>query len=341
MKRRFLLLALLGVLAGCPDSGKTPSRSVTIYSAADREISEELLSAFTKETGIHAEAKWDTETNKTVSLGQAVAAEKDRPRADVFWDNEPLQVMWLSEIGALAPLPADILARAGSVPRGSKGDWLGFSGRVRILLVNTAVLSSDKWPHSYRDLTDPKYRGRVAIANPLFGSTTSHVSALFAKLGEKEARAWLQGLRENEVAVCGGNADVQRRVASGEVFFGLTDTDDAHNAIADGKPVAVVFPDQEPGGLGALVMPNALAIIANAPHPDEAKKLVDWLASTRAEVVLAKGVGQQIPLLPGGDSGRPSWIPTDLKTMDVRWEDVHRSVATARVAVQEILLREK
>jgi iron(III) transport system substrate-binding protein len=325
----FSLASLITLAAGCPSSAPTAAKVVTVYCAADREFAEGLFSAFEKETGVHVDAKYDTESAKTTGLGQEIAAERDRPRCDVFWDNELVQVLLLAGQGALAPLSSATLAR--SPVHGNR--WIGFAARARVLLVNTSVVPKDARPRSVRDLADPRWKGRTGIANPLFGTTQDHVAALFAKLGADEGRALLKAFKENEVAVCAGNADVQKRVSSGELAFGFCDTDDAYEALSDKKPVEIVFPDQD--GIGTLVLPNALAIPTGAPHEENALRLIEWLASEKGETPLAQGPGQHLPLL-GGPA--PAIFPKDLKAMSVDWDEVERQGPPSREAVEKILL---
>jgi len=142
------------------------------------------------------------------------------------------------------------------------------------------------------------------------------------------------------VAVCAGNADVKKRVCSGELAFGLTDTDDANEAVTDRKPVATVFPDQDAsreGDLGgALLLPNALAVVAGAPHPEAAARLIAWLASPRGEAALAAGPGVHLPLL--GGTPAPGVFPPTLRALPVQWDGVARAAPAAREAVRKILL---
>ena len=78
--------------------------------------------------------------------------------------------------------------------------------------------------------------------------------------------------------------------------MGLTDTDDANTAITSGKPVAMVFPDEQ--GMGTPFMPNMVSLIAGAPHPENGKRLIDFLLSPQAEEMLAKSEAVQVPLHP-------------------------------------------
>src|SRR6202034_3502933 len=120
----------------------------------------------------------------------------------------------------------------------------------------------------------------------------------FAKLGDNRGRQWLTALKRNGCALCAGMADVKNRVASGELWFGITSTIDAHVAVDGGKPVVVVFPDQEAGAIGCLNGYNTVALVAAAPHSTEAGKLILFLLTTKTEKILAGGPGQNVGLLP-------------------------------------------
>ncbi len=152
-------------------------------------------------------------------------------------------------------------------------------------------------PRSLRDFLDPKWKGRACLANPLFGTTSMHAAALFETLGEAGARAFFAGLRSNGVRMLSSNGEVKRRVASGEYAFGLTDTDDASVAIKEGKPVSVIYPDTS--AAGTLIVPNAAVLIAGAPHPDQAKRFIEYLLSAEVEQALAASEAAQMPLRPG------------------------------------------
>lgn len=85
---------------------------------------------------------------------------------------------------------------------------------------------------------------------------------------------------------------MKRLVASGEVALGLADTDDAAEALKDGAPIEVVYPDQD--GMGTLLMPTAVVPL-KGPHQDDAQRLVDFLLSSEAEQKLVE-LASHIPL---------------------------------------------
>jgi iron(III) transport system substrate-binding protein len=323
-----------------PQGQTTQDLKVVLYCATDREIAQDLIDQFEKDTGIQVAAKFDTEAAKAVGLIQEIRQEKSHPQCDVFWGGGAFFCTILANDGCLEAAPGDLVQAEGEAPHDPLGRWLGFAAAYRVLIVNTQVLTADSYPHSYRDLTDPRFKGRIGIANPLFGGMAAHVAALFAKLGENQARQWLEGLKSNDCAICAGMADVKNRVASGELWFGITSTIDAHVAVEGGKPVVIIFPDQEQGGIGCLNGYNTVGLVAGAPHPKEAERLLRFLLTTSTEKILAAGPGQNVGLLPDSvaQNVRPAWIPHDIREMTVNWTEAVQAHPVAIEAIREILL---
>ncbi len=287
-----VLLSLIGALIGCSGG----QDEVVVYSALDREFSEPILNDFAETTGVSVVAKYDIESTKTVGLTQAIMAETNRPRCDVFWNNEILNTFRLEEKGLLAVYHSPIAESYPEHFRSKNGTWHGFAGRARVLLVNTKVVPETERPKSIYDLADEKWKGKVGIAKPLFGTTATHAACLFAALGDDKAKAFFQSLKDNEIQIRGGNKQVAVAVGNGQLAFGLTDTDDAISEVERGSPVVIVYPDRDQSELGTLFIPNTLCIIKGAPHEAHARRLVDYLLAPTVEEKLALGPSAQIPL---------------------------------------------
>ncbi|GGD24840.1 extracellular solute-binding protein [Sinisalibacter lacisalsi] len=298
------ILAMLLVGAGVFATfrqGDTP-REVTIYTSVDQVYSEPILRAFEAETGIRVNALYDAEAAKTVGLVNRLIAEKGAPLADVFWNGEFWQTLALQEEGVLAPYASPAAEGLPALFVDPDAFWAAFGGRARVLFVNTDRMAEEDWPRSIFDL--PGRADEISFANPLFGSTATHAAALAAALGPDEALGFFEALKSGGARVVDGNAVVRDMVAAGRVPMGLTDTDDACVSIKKGAPVAVVFLDQEEGGLGTLVVPNTVALIAGGPHPEEARLLADYLLSPDTEAKLIESGWVQIPSRPGIAEGK-------------------------------------
>ena len=325
----FVALALLGC---------TQQPEVVVYAALDREFSEPVLNEFTKQTKIKALGKYDLESTKTVGLTQAIMSEANRPRCDVFWNNEILNTLRLEEKGLLEVYRSPQAEHYPELFRSPNGTWHGFAARARVIIVNTKLVDEADMPKSIHDLANPKYQKRTAIAKPLFGTTATHAACLFAALGDNEAKQYFLSLKKNEVQVLGGNKQVAETVAAGSFAFGLTDTDDAIIEVEKGSPVKIIYPDRGDDQLGTLFIPNTLAIIKGCPHPAEAKKLVDYLLSAPVEETLAKGPSAQIPL---GDQVelRPRVeTPQTVKAMQIDFADAVKKWDAAATFINEQFL---
>jgi iron(III) transport system substrate-binding protein len=293
------ILILAGAAAACrqSDSKGTEARTVTIYASTDRVFSEPVLREYERRSGVKVNPVYDTEETKSTGLANRLLAEKARPQADVFWSNEPVRTLVLRARDVLAPYKSPSAEGIPAALVDPEGYWTGFSARMRVIAYNTKLVKPEEAPRSVFELADTKWRGQAAMADPRFGSTSFHVAALYALAGDQKMDDFFRRLKESGVRVVDGNSVVRDLVARGEVKVGLTDTDDVNVALEDGQPIAMVLPDKD--GLGVPVMPNMVSLIANAPHPDEARRLIDYLLSPDVERQLAQSEAVQIPLHSG------------------------------------------
>lgn len=307
---------------------------VIVYTALDREFSEPIFEDFTRETGIQVLAKYDTESTKTVGLTQAILAERERPRCDLFWNNEIVNTLRLDQAGLLASYASEAAKAYPEQYRSPSGTWHGFASRARVLIVNTELVDEDKRPSSIHDLTDSSWQGRTAIAKPLAGTTASHAACLFAVWGEERAQTFFREVKAN-AAIMAGNKQVALAVARGEFAFGLTDTDDAIIEQEKGLPVAIVYPDQGDEQLGTLFIPNTLALIEGSPHPEPARRLVEYLLSPQVEAKLAAGPSAQIPLNPDVQQSPRVESPQTVRAMVVDFQAATEQWNTAAKFLRE------
>jgi iron(III) transport system substrate-binding protein len=278
------------------------------------------LKAYGQQSGVRVLPKYDVESTKTVGLTNLIIAEAVRPRCDLFWNNEILNTLRLKEKGLLVPFHPGASADLPESFKDKRGFWYGFAARARILIVNTNLVASSDRPKGIRDLLDPKWKGQIGIAKPLFGTTATQAACLFATWGEERGRQFFRDLKSNAVQVFSGNKQVATAVGSGQIAIGLTDTDDAIGEVDAGSPVLILYPDQEPGGLGTLFIPNTLAIIKGAPHQKEAEALADYLLRPAVEETLARGPSAQIPLLSSTKIKARVETPKTVHAMSVDFE---------------------
>jgi iron(III) transport system substrate-binding protein len=269
---------------------------VVVYVSHDQVFSEPILKDFEKDTGIRVRAVYDTEETKSAGAMNRLIAEKDNPQADVYWANEPIRAEVLRQRGIAAPF---ISSNAAGIPetfRDPNGYWTGFAARARVLIVHRGVTPR---PTSVLSYADPRWRNRAVIANPLFGTTTDQIAALFVQLGDERGQAFMRDMHDNAVKLSPSNGDSADLVARGEFAFSLVDSDDVVNRMKQNQPIDLVYPDQGGNDFGCFIVPNAVVLIAGSPHAESGKRLVDYLLSKETERKLAFSDAAQIPLHEG------------------------------------------
>jgi iron(III) transport system substrate-binding protein len=329
---RFLLVVLAVAIAALLWRVLAPptADTVVVYVSHDQVFSEPVLKDFERDTGIQVKAVYDTEETKSAGVMNRLIAEKANPQADVYWANEPIRAEALRQQGVSTPYRSASAEGIAAQFRDPEGHWTGFSARARMLIVDRKL--PDK-PTSILAYTDPRFNGKAAIANPLFGTTTAHMAALFTVWGDDRAEAFLDALRKNGVQMASSNGESADQVAKGAFQFALVDSDDVHSRQKQGQPVEGVYPDQEVGGLGCFIVPNAVLLIKGGPHAEAGKKLIDYLLSRETERKLAYSDAAQIPLHAGVEAP-PSVRP--LESLNVMKVD-YAAVAAKMQAIQPLL----
>lgn len=317
----WLYWLLMLAVAGCARA----EPRVVVYCAQDEEFAVPLFDVFRQRTGLVVAPKFDTEAKKTVGLFAELWNERNRPRCDVFWNNEMLGTMRLRKLGILDSYESPSAAPYPATAKVADHTWHAFAQRARVLLVNTDLVPMAEQPHSYLDLAAPRWRGRAVMAAPLYGTTATHAACLFAVLGSEKAGDYYRALKANDMQLAPGNKQVAEWVGQGRspagaaIAVGVTDTDDALAEVKAGRPVAMVFPDQAPY---TLFIPNTLGILRGGPNPEGARQLVDYLLSAEIEARLAESESHQFPLNPAVKAELPAAAAVGLKArpMPVNWD---------------------
>jgi len=202
--------------------------------------------------------------------------------------------------------------------------WVAFGYRSRRMVINTNHLSLDAAPRTLLELTNASWRGRVALAKPQFGTTGAHFHALRQLWGDSQWESWCRALAANQPMLVDGNSVVVKFVGAGEAWLGLTDSDDIADGQREGLPLAPLAMNAE-----TLLIPNTVAIVRDAPHPEPAQRLSDYLQGRAVveRLVAAKALE--------GATAREIATPT----LDVNWEALLQELETTTTKLNRIFLR--
>jgi len=339
--RKIVFPGLVIIITACfffsvPSCRKTPRqnyRKVVLYCSVDQAIAEPIIAEFERQTGIDVLPRFDTEASKTVGLVQRIRAEAASPIADVFWSNEIFNTIRLARESLLASYAGDTTKDWPERYADPNGRWYGFALRARVIAYNTTRIAAGDAPKCLEDLLDSKWKGRLVMAAPEFGTTGGDVASWYAHYDSALATKTLEGLKANDIRLVAGNSTAVRMVATGQADVCFTDTDDVYAAQRNGWPVAMNYLDQ--GGDGALAIPNTAALIKGAGHPEEAEELMEFLLSEQLEQMLLSSDSHNCPIRPAlAEQFKMYIIP---KPLGVDYEKVADNLPLAIRTAREVL----
>jgi iron(III) transport system substrate-binding protein len=274
-------LAAVAALAGC---GGGDGGRLTIYSGRIEELVGPLLRDFARETGIDVDVRY----GDSADLAVLIDTEGDASPADVFLSQSPGAIGFLDEQGRLTELPRSVLDRVPARFRAADGQWVGLSGRVRVVVYNRDETDASELPESVLDLTDARYRGRVGLA-PSNGSFQDFVTIMRTLRGDEATLAWLTAMRENGARTYRNNVEIREAVDRGEVDFGLVNHYYNEQAKAEDPDVPTENHFLAGDDPGAAILVTAVGVLDTAGgRRDDAARLVEFLLSRAAQEYFAR-----------------------------------------------------
>ncbi len=309
---KFLRHALVTALAALPlfaiacgdDGDVTPattengepelSGQLIVYSGRSQELIGPILEQFEAATGVDVRVRYGS----TPAMAAAILEEGSNSPADVYIGQDAGSVGQLSVSGVFAPLPQNILSLVPSLFSSASGDWVGISGRVRVVAYNKKTHTAESLPDSIFDYTDPAWKGKIGWS-PTNGSFQSFVTAMRVVHGEAETKAWLEGIVANGAMVYSGNNQVLDAVASGEVEVGFINHYYLGPRLAEsGDKFGAANYYFTNGDIGGLMNVAGAGVLKTAPNPDAAFALIEFMLSAEAQAYFAEET-YEYPLLPG------------------------------------------
>lgn len=269
-------------------------QSLTIYSGRSPELIGPLLEQFAEETGIRVGVRY----GGTAQLAALLIEEGDQSPADIFIAQDAGALGAVQAAGLFTDIDDDLLERVASTYRSREGQWIGLSGRARVVVYNTDALDPSELPESVLEFTDPKWRGRVAWA-PTNGSFQAWVTALRVSEGEDGARAWLEGMLANDPPEFPNNVSIVWAVGRGEIDAGLVNHYYLNRFLAEhGQDFAARNYHTGPGDIGTLVNVAGAGILRTSEQTDAARRFLDFMLSEPAQRYYAE-TNTEYPLIAG------------------------------------------
>ncbi len=283
--------------SGEPSAGATSEASATdasgdvtgeggelvIYSGRSENLIGPLIEDFEKETGVRVEVRY----GGTAEMAATILEEGNNSPADLFFAQDAGSLGALAQAGRLEKLPEAILDKVEARYRSPDGEWVGASGRARVLVYNTDQLQESDLPSDAFGLTDPKWAGKVGWA-PTNASFQSFVTAMRRINGDDATRQWLEDMLANDVQAYDNNVAIVEAVGKGEILLGLANHYYLYRFLAEqGESFAArnyYFPD---GGADALVNVAGVGVVNTTNQEELALRFVEFLLGDEAQQYFA------------------------------------------------------
>jgi iron(III) transport system substrate-binding protein len=316
------VLLLAGGLAACGSaSGASGSAgSITLYSGQHEQTTQDLVTAFEKQSGIQVNVRYNDED----SFADEIIAEKSHPVADVFYTENSPVLEYLQNQGLLAPVNGSTLAKTPSAYNSPQGDWVGVSARVSVLIYNPSLISASQLPTSVLQLANPKYKGKLAFAA---GETDFQpiVTSVARAYGDAKAGTWLEGIKANAGShIYPDNETIADEVNRGAVAFGVVNQYywyrmKAELGASNVQAKIAYFAPHDPG---YVVDVSGAGILKSSKNKADAQKFLAFLVSKQGQDIIAHSISYEYPLDDGVTTTAPETPFADLQPYPISIADL-------------------
>ncbi len=292
--------------------------SLVIYSGRAEGLVGPIIEQFEEASGADVQVRY----GETAELAATILEEGRNSPADVFFAQDPGALGALAEANALRELPEDVTSRVPERFRSPNGEWVGTSGRARVVAYNTEAINEEDLPDSIFAFTEPEWEGgRIGWA-PTNGSFQAFVTALREIEGEDRARAWLEGIQANEPRVYENNSTALEGAASGEVDVAFVNHYYLYRALEEqGQEFGARNYYLEGGDPGSLVIVAGTGILETSDNREVAQSFVQYLLSAEAQQYFADET-YEYPVVEGVETPEGLRPLSEIETPDVNLGDL-------------------
>lgn len=270
--------------------------SLVIYSGRSESLVDPLIQTFAEETGIDVQVRYGS----TAEIAATLLEEGANSPADIFYAQDPGGLGAVQAEGLLSELPESILGLVPERFQAPTGEWVGISGRARVIVYNTETITDPEaqLPQDLWGFTEPEWQGRLGWA-PTNGSFQAMVTGMRAIWGEERTAEWLQGVQDNEPVVYENNTAIVAATGAGEVDAGFVNHYYLFRFISEeGESFGARNYFLPSGGPGSLIMVSGAGILETAQNTENALRFLEYMLSTEGQQYFASET-YEYPLIEG------------------------------------------
>jgi len=308
-----VLVALTAVFAACGGSGggsegesgsggsggETASgggsgETLTVYSGREEELVGPAVEMFQEQSDVEVEVRY----GDTAELASTILEEGENSPADVFFAQDAGALGAVADEGLFTQLPDSTLQPVEERFRSEEDQWVGISGRARVVAYSTERVEESELPASILGFTGPEWEGRIGWP-PTNGSFQAFVTALRETEGEDGARQWLEGVQANDPSAYEDNTTTIEAIEAGEVDVGFVNHYYLFRFLEEqGQdfPVRNYYP--EGNDPGALVNVAGAGILQTSDNEAAAQEFIEYMLSEEAQQYFADET-YEYPLIDG------------------------------------------
>jgi len=312
-KLRAFLLSGAMLLASLPL--KAMEDSLVVVTSFPKDLTKEFKAAFEAK---YAGVKVEMLKKKTTAGIKYIQETAEKNSSDLFWASAPdaFEVLKGDELlvkyKSMAP---GIPEKVGAYPiNDPDGYYTGFAAAGYGIMWNTRYLKAKKLPEpkQWADLTDPVYHNHVGMSAPSRSGTT-HLTVETLLQGDGWEKGWAKWkqIAGNFNTVTERSFGVPDGVNSGAFGIGIVIDFFGLSSKGSGFPVEFVYPET------TTLVPANIGIIKNAPHPEAAKKFIDFLLSDEGQKILLDKKIRRLPVNPNTYADAPADFPNPFKDASI------------------------
>lgn len=282
------VLALSVALAGCGGGDKKAEKKaggtkgeLMVYTSIYPDIIDNMCKPSLAKAFPEMKVNWfqgGTEKVVTKITGEIKAK---KIGADVLMVADPSYYLKLDDQKLLLPYKSKEEKNLIN-DKDAEGAWYAVRVCNMIIAYNADKLKAEDAPKNWTDLTDPKWKGKIAMPNPML-SGTAYVAV--GALADKYGWEYFDKLKANGMRVEEGNSAIQNKLLTGEYAAAMILEENILKlANTKKEPLKVIYPKD-----GVVQVPSPIAIFNTTKNPEGAKAMVDWWLSKEGQQAVVKG----------------------------------------------------
>ena len=290
-------------------------KRLLIYTSHKEELWKPIVKEFEERTGIWVEVV----SGGTNLLLEDIAEKKGEVDADLFFGGGVESLNAFSDY--FIPYEAKGIEEVEPQFRSATDVWTPFSALPVVLIYNEKLLSPEELG-SWKDVLAPKYKGKIAMANPAYSASAFTGLLSFEKAVQEETDSTEDSDGDKEILPriakqldgkeYTDSGEVPEAVADGSKLVGITLEETALKYMAKGENIGIVYPKE-----GTTVVPDAGAILKGAKHLENAQKFLDFSISKDCQDILQKRFHRRAVLTSMAGEGEPSLLEIKRLSYDV------------------------